>query len=90
MFRYRFFWWHIQVSRTPEILAFRLIQKEVLIAISNNELSLHRFPHKHAHVRAFLPRSFVRVGESLDPHSSQLESKCVSVRLLIYCTSPVT
>ena len=29
MFRYRFFWWHIQVSRPPEILAFRPIQKEV-------------------------------------------------------------
>lgn len=63
------------VSSYPEGGAF--------IAISDDELSLRRFPLKHAHVRAFLPRSFVRVGERLDPHSSQLESKCVSVRLLI-------
>jgi hypothetical protein len=51
MFRYRFFWWHIQVSRSPRdccVSTVRPIQKEVLmlplIAINNNELSLHLSP----------------------------------------------
>ena len=66
---------HIKISRSPELIAFRLLQE---ITDLQHQLALIAyFPlNKHAHVRAFL-RSFVRVGGCLDAIHLTLRYKCV-------------